>query len=210
MIVGTLVLGGEQIAEPLPITPMDTGPEVHELDGNIKASRCGTWRIFTDLPKKVLLIPSRDKRVEVFASSPLLAADLETIDSDHGPNYRTKLLQVMDGLPSDLMGVVLNESTSTHSSIALVAGSDLHLYGLYDTQRQQAHLLWTTDPQVMLELLARSPLRYLVYRFPILFQNCVFLQIETICSKWYRWTKSGQALQAFNALEQRLYSRIGA
>lgn len=200
MILGTLVLGGTQRAQLLPI-PRN---EDRGVDGGLGAVNCGLWYVESDLPKHVIHIPSRSKSIDAFTPSQHIVEALKVLDSSEGPDYRTKLLQAMDRV-DDPTSMIVNHNESTHSSLAIVAGDPLYLYGLVDTQRDQQHLLWTSDPMVFASLRQTHPLRFQVYRFPVLTNSCVFLQVETVCAKWWRWMKNGTHLRAFNALEHRLF-----
>lgn len=200
-MAGTLVLGGKQIAQRLPLFPYASS-----VSGTLGASRCGLWEIQADCASQVFHLPARDKSVEVYTKSSTLLEPLKSLDSMEGPNYRSKLRDVLSQLDHLDNATILNHNTSTHSSIALIANAGLYLYGVYDTHLDQSHLLWCTDPAVRRALSAAAPLRYLVYRFPVLVEDCLFIQIETICAKWWRWTANERPdLQAFTALERRLF-----
>jgi len=187
------VLGGTGNPPLLPFTG---------VQGNHTGSRVrGQFCISSDYEAHTVNIPSRDKQVTCWASyaGSALAARLSVLDADPGPNYRAKLLAAVEGLPN-VVAALLNTSTSTHGSIALI-GSQTSYYGLYDQQSDTSYLLWGT-PEDLRMLQVQAPLRFLVYRFPSM--PVVFLPGEAICSKWWRWTKSSTLLHAFNALEMRL------
>jgi len=193
-LTGYFVLGGTGNPPALPFTGVASG-------NHTGARARGQFVIDTDLESHTVNIPSRDKTVTSWMSQDgqLIATRLATLDAEPGPNYRTKLISLFEDLP-DLFGALVNVSTSTHGSIALV-GEQVRYYGLYDQQSDTSYLLWGAESD--LHTLQRMyPLRYLVYRFPPM--RVVFLPGEVICSKWWRWTRNASLLNAFNALEMRL------
>jgi hypothetical protein len=217
---GYVVLGGAQPPIALPLSYSD---DEHStlFEGHIGARTRGKWLVTSSLTSHCLNIPSRDKQVQLLYKAAVseakrdaqFVASMETIDSEHsGLNYRAKLNEVLKSLkatsqPDEFVGAVLNLSSSTHASIALLSYDvPIYVYGLYDQELESAYVVWSTDPEQVPSILASMPLRFLLYRFPLLTNNCMFLQIETLCAKWWRWNKNHQStLQAFNALEWRLY-----
>jgi hypothetical protein len=189
-------------------------PHFTQYEGEGVGPKRGRWKMDTDLKTNVLSIPSRDKQVQLFADeerfafAPLMA----TIDSTEGQNYRAKLRQVLQELSPRFVGVVNNISTSTHRSLAFITGeTPIYFYGLFDTKHKGAYLAWGTDPMDIQPLLLSDsdPLRYLIYRFPILMHDALFLPQERVCALWYTWIKRADysALQPFNALERRLFGQ---
>jgi hypothetical protein len=186
--------------------PLDIFHGEPPTSGNhISARGRGNWSL-SPFPELTVSIPSRDKQVEI--RSPVasqLYQRVSVLDSSPGPTYRSKLLDLL-GYMDDLVcegpriAVLNNISTSTHGSLALLG--DFVYFGLHDPQANVSYLMWTTEPGDLPMLQARYPLRYLVYRFPQI--PVVFLAGESVCSKWWRWTKSAPLLHAFNALEMRL------
>lgn len=200
MIAGSLALGGPQIPLALPLPPASLS-----VTGNIGARTRGQWAIVADMESRVLNIPARDKQVQLITNSFHIESTVSQLDSMDGSNYKAKLQQLLSDAGPGFQAVIINHNVSTHSSFGIVtAGSELYLWGLYDDQLGQAYLLWSSDMNEIVNVAASNPLRYLVYRFPVLQWDCLFIQIETICIRWWRWTKNGTTLRAFNALERRL------
>lgn len=199
---GYFVLGGGRGVLPLP-----TFTDVGEI-GNLIGSRDrGHYALDTTLFKaEPVFIPTRDKTVRFWANADYHAqmkSTLSVLDSDMiGHNYVEKL-RLANTAPEL---IIVNTTQDTHGSLALAFSRPLYVHGLMDTMLGNAYILWSTDPIRVSKVLGAHPLRFLVYRFPVTNQVCLFFQAEAICSKWFRWIKtSGSALQAFNALEHRLY-----
>jgi hypothetical protein len=192
-IKGYFVLGGTNPPQ-LPVTG---------FSGNHTGTRTrGQFVISTEHQAVTVNIPSRDKSVAMWAPEYALTAlqsRIAVLDSEPGPNYRAKLLTLLQDMPADFSAVLSNESTSTHGSLALLGS--LTYYGLHDSHTDTSYLFWGT-PEDLLYIQHTNPLRYLLYRFPQM--PGVFLPGEVICSKWWRWTRNASLLQAFNALEMRL------
>jgi len=187
-----------------------TGFDQYEGEG-IGPQR-GRWRMNADLKTTVLSIPSRDKQVQLFYSSSIesFAGSMASIDSEQGKNYREKLRSVLECLDSGFVGAVNNISLAAHRSLAILTNQcPVHFYGLYDVQQRGAYLFWTTEPLVVQRVMDQNPLRFLLYRFPVLFEDVVFLPQERICALWWTWIKRSEfsALQPFNALERRLFGQ---
>lgn len=208
MIFGYLCLGGDSEIDFSAIGPYEGQP--------IGPHR-GRWRMETGLRTTTLSIPSRDKQVQLFYSCGLdqFAAKMAGLDAEPGPNYKAKLGQVVEGLPSDFVGVVNTLSTnSTHHSLAVMTvATKIHVYGLFDTQASTAYLFWSDDPRRIHQVIDQHPLRFLLYRFPILNYDAMFMHIEILCAQWRDWMRKSNfsALLPFNALERRLFGhRVGA
>jgi hypothetical protein len=204
MLNGYLALGGAQLPAPLPCF------EASVKGNHIGSRNRGHWVFDTYFQKTVLNIPSRDKQVESFTSTDcsLFSERLSGLDSENEHlTYKGKLNLILPELSPNFIGIVNNISTSTHGSLALVCrDAGLHFYGLFDTELDYTYLMWTSEAGFLAEVLESKPLRYLVYRMPILTNNSVFLPGEIICSKWWRLTKNhSQVLYALNALERRLF-----
>ena len=170
----------------------------------------GTWVFDTDLREETINIPTRDKQVQLFFNDDggKFNTGMTLIDSSADlPNYRAKLMRLQNTLSDSFLGAINNISTSTHGSLALVTNQiPIYVYGLYDTQLGGSYLVWADSPQVVTDILCVQPLRYLIYRFPLLESSVLFLPSEAICSKWWRWFKTHRSvLHAFNALERRLF-----
>lgn len=171
------------------------------FDGNhVGSKNRGYFVSESDFACQTLNIPSRDKQVLIWYSMErLIFSDLiEKIDSEPGPNYRAKLLAILEILDPAFQGVINNASTSTHGSLALLNPEGC--YGLHDNYSSTSYFMWGSENDLRSILIA-NPLRYLVYRFPTM--PIVFLPGEIICSKWWKWSKLN-LLHAFNALEMRL------
>lgn len=195
---GYLVLGGTNIPPELPFLK----PVVAR--GNHTGSKFrGQFVLCTTAPSKVLHIPSRDKIVSVWSDGDLesFAQHVGTLDSQSGVNYRSKLASMVEALGPGFTGLINNEGTTNHGSLAIISGADLFYYGLHDTFSDVSYIMWGT-PKDLDTIRYSYPLRYLVYRFPSM--PIVFLPGEAIGSKWWRWTRANSLFQAFNALEMRL------
>jgi hypothetical protein len=151
-------------------------------------------------PREVIMLPARDKVVEVFGES-TTSAFVAGIDSLPGERYRDKLRQ----LPPSLPYLIVNLGKD-HKSFAFGGGRHcLHTLGLFDSTRKAAYLVsYTSDMAFEVKaFLDANPLRFLTYRFSPNGQF-FFVQAEAISSKWQRWSAQ-EKLLAFNALEARLY-----
>lgn len=151
-------------------------------------------------PSETVLLPARDKVVEVFGE-PATASFVASLDSLPGERYRDKLRQ----LPPRLPYLIVNLGKD-HKSFAFGGGHYcLHTLGLFDSNLKAAYLMSYTDDMsfVVRAFLQANPLRFLTYRFSPTGQF-FFVQAEAISSKWQRWSAQ-EKLLAFNALEARLY-----
>lgn len=193
------------------------GPEFvfdtfNSYEGEGVGPQRGRWKMNTDLKSTTLSIPSRDKQVQLFYSADVatFGANMATIDSADGKNYKDKLRQVLNQLSPEFVGAVNNVNMAAHRSLAILTRQpEVHFYGLYDVQQRGAYLFWTTDPLIVQQVMDQNPLRFLLYRFPVLVEDVVFLPQERICALWWTWIKRSEfsALQPFNALERRLFGQ---
>jgi hypothetical protein len=158
-------------------------------------------------------IPSRDKVIEYWTQwdRPVFEKELSDLDSWQGRGYKAKLRWMLYTRLSqypDLVALIANHNTSTHSSFALLTNDrPIYVVGLYDQQRDGSYVVWSDDPATINEITYHQPLRFLLYRFQPLVKNVLFFQPERLCSNWWRWLKQKQGpLLAFNALERQLYS----
>lgn len=206
MIAGSLSLGGKQVPAVLPVTST-----AHTLIEGRVAHRVGHWFLATDLESDVLSIPSRDKQVTLIGHMLNLRSKIEVIDSSQGENYLAKLIDsvVLDAQDPLFSGVLVNHNTSTHSSMAFATRSPIYFYGVHDQQADHSYLVWSSEEDVLNRITAHEPMRYLIYRFPVLENGYLFLPFEAVCAKWWRWSRSGTGLLAFNALERRLFGPLG-
>jgi hypothetical protein len=225
-LAGYVVLGGSQTSLSLPTID-------ETFKGGLGSTVRGRWVIESSLEGETLNIPARGKSVQLLypplsdSGQPWQDRDkvrrarfadaIAQIDSSYeGLNYRAKLNTVLETVNGNRMfgasflGAVLNLSVSTHASIALLSSvTPIYVWGLHDQQLESSYLVWSTDERHLLEMLAAEPLRFLVYRFPILKDASMFIQLETVCAKWYRWNQNHKSvLHAFNALEWRLYGGL--
>jgi len=204
MLNGYFSLGGPQLPIPLPVFK-------GTYKGNhINARNRGQWAFDTKFENKSLNIPSRDKRVTIFASSELseFGSLMEFLDSEYDhANYRGKLNLILPNLSSSFVGIVNNISNSTHGSLAVLTNdTPLYFYGLHDVELEYTYLMWTASQEFFQSVLDAKPLRYLVYRMPVLQRGAVFLPGEILCSKWWRLNKNHPStLYALNAIERRLF-----
>jgi len=202
MIQGYLCLGGGQ---------EELFPQFAYYKGEPVGPNRGRWGLNApELREQILSIPSRDKQVQLLYNNSLavFSAGLAKIDSENaGGRYRDKLKALLPSMDLDFAGVVNNKTNSSHKSLAIIVSSDVELYltGLFDTRMGCGYLVWADDPVVVSDVLAREPLRYYLYRFPVVSYDVLFFPIETLCSQWHRWIRGGNLLQAFNALERRLF-----
>lgn len=171
-----------------------------EVIGTVGSTRDkGGFCLESTLVPQTLSIPSRDKQVILWTSKDIISR-IATIDSFMGSaDYQSKL----EAMQLAVQGVILNKGQ--HSSVALLG--NFFCYGLFDTQLRSAYYFFTDDDSDLSRVLGSDPLRYLVYRFPLLKTAC-FIQSEAVCSKWWRWMKThNSVLHAFNALEHKLHGR---
>ena len=204
MLNGYFMLGGPaNVSAPLPLF------EEHYSGNHIGARARGDWVIDTDLDHAELIIPARDKRVELLASDLLdFSEEIGGIDSSYSDmTYRDKLLIIQQRLVPSFVGIVNNINVDTHGSLAVIFNEvPVYFTGLHDTQRNISYLLWSDDKSFVSRVLSADPLRYLIYRMPERTNFSIFLQSEAVCSKWWRWIKThNSVLHAFNALERRMF-----
>ena len=144
-----------------------------------------------------LNIPTRSKQVTILSPTPLpYLRDIELLDSQDGANYKNKL-----GCIQEECWLINYDDTQVASGLAVV-NSSVAWVGLYDRTLEYAYLAWATEGSDIETLLTSDPLRFLLFRFPEM--PVAFLPLRALTSKWYRWSKSGELLLAFNALERRL------
>lgn len=201
MIAGYFTIGG---GSPIELPTFESS--LHK--GNLVGSRDkGHWCLETDWDTAQLDIPSRDKSVHLWADKNLsgLEQKLAHIDSDQtGMSYLQKLQSSFPN--SEFSAFILNVNKDTHGSLALMANTPIFVHGLHDTQLKCSYLVWSDSLDRLNSIRSRDPLRFLLYRFPDLNNQIIFIQAEAVCSKWWRWMKSHQSqLHAFNALEYKLY-----
>jgi hypothetical protein len=203
MLDGYFNIGGGSPIE----LPSFTEPTSHlNLVGARDKGHCA---LHTNWNDSILDIPARDKSVKLWSASDqgreALSRSLSHIDSSQsGSSYTEKLsfIRAQDA------AFILNVNKDTHGSFALISGNrQIHIHGLYDTQLKSSYLVWSLDKDRVDAIRHSDPLRFLVYRFPVLDGGrVVFVQAEAVCSKWWRWLKSHQSqLHCFNALEYKLY-----
>jgi hypothetical protein len=192
MTRGYFILGGGNI--PLPTF---SSPLLNTV-GSTKDK--GGFSLETDLTNFSLEIPSRDKHVSIWSETDAVVDSIATIDSFLGSaDYQSKLTAL------NLRQTCIILNIAQHSSVAIVG--DFFCYGLYDSKLRTAYYLFTDDANDLSRVLSQDPMRYLIYRFPLL-QGACFIQSEAVCSKWWRWMKTHQSvLHAFNALEHKLHGR---
>lgn len=203
MILGYLCLGGGQ--------ELEFWPDCRLVGQPIGPHR-GRWKLEHTFQSTTLSIPSRDKQVQLLFSCDLsiFAPKIATIDSSEGRNYRTKLRVLLPDLGPGFVGVVNNLSADNHHSLAILTKTTpVHVYGLYDTNLKSTYLFWSDDPSRIEAVLQVYPLRFLLYRFPTLVNDVLFLPIERLCSQWWGWMRTSESgpLLPFNALERRLFGQ---
>lgn len=174
----------------------------HTDHGHVSA-----YEFITAMCMNELYLPARDKRLALALSAyaDSLLHDLTILDSSFdGLHFIQKCAKIFkDRLVS---GQVITQGQ--HGSITLVANDwPMYLTGAYDTQTNSAHLVWATE-DVSSAIRATSPGRYLIYRFPIIDRQVIFIPSMPIVSAWYSWMKKGPML-AFNALELKLFKANG-
>lgn len=200
MISGYLCLGGGQ---------EELFAAYTQYNGEPVGPHRGRWAMNTDLASTILSIPARDKQVQLLYRNSIekFSAGVACIDNeDSDLPYRKKLQRLLITLDSNFLGVVNNKTLSSHRSLALLTNSSpLTVVGLHDTQLRSAYVFWSSDPQDVQNILNEYPMRFLIYRFPSLVFDVLFFPVESICSRWYRWSNKHDVLHAFNALERRLF-----
>ncbi len=175
------------------------------------------WQQQLDLRQSTVYVPSRDKRVLVTYGShdpdfmPELSARLTTLDSDYqGLNQLSKYKRVYEHLVGDprrkpFVAVLNNEGT--HGSWGFLSHKvPLYFYGIDDGDMIQ--LLWSTE-DLAEKIRHANPIRYKLFRLPVVVNGPLFISTQAACSKWWRWSQQfpDDRLRQFNALEVMLFNR---
>jgi hypothetical protein len=170
-------------------------------------------------------LPQRNKYMQITVVrddldlSPAIAADLlrtklSDLDSRfEGSRQLFKLSQLMDEIavnPGCMGYAAVVNNTSEHATFSLLSSYvTIYLYGVYDTVNSSVRLVWTTDETFIEQVRRADPVRYVFYRFPVVYTRPLFIYTQSICSKWYQWTKVFTGVdglvKAFNALEIFLF-----
>lgn len=212
MITGSFVLQSSKPVQRLHLLDPDCDHGQH-----IPSRYNGFWWQQHDLRKHTVYVPSRDKRIHVTYGSTdsNFQAELEsflmTLDSDYeGINQLSKYKRVYDRLldrPEALPFVVALNNEGTHGSWGFLTYQvPLYFYGVDDGDMVQ--LLWSTE-DLATKIRHANPIRYKLYRMPVLVDGPMFISTQAACSKWWRWSQQfvGDRLRQFNALEVMLFNR---
>lgn len=201
---GYFILGSVQASSNLPLFSKACS------GSHVGSKSRGIWVVDSSFDSQIVNLPARDKQVQLWSNTGIFefANLISSLDSSYlGLSYKEKLNGVRSNLTTEFQGTVNNINSSTHGSLALLCNlNPIYLYGLHDTQLDSSYLMWSTNQDFVYSLMEAQPLRYLLYRFPVLENNAIFIQSEAICSKWWGWLKTHKShLHAFNALEKRLF-----
>ena len=164
-------------------------------------------------------LPHRDKYLDLHWSEDTndrtrdyLQGRIEGLDGQYeGMTQLQKYREMSQDFTSDYelhcgCSLVIN-TVSTHSAWALLnfGGAPMVLLGAYDPQLKAAYLVWSMGNDLEERLRDAYPLKYLLYRFPLVANRAVFIPTQAICAHWWRYTKTADPLFAFNALELKLF-----
>lgn len=212
MITGSFVLQSSKPVQRLHLLNSDC-----EHGQHIPSRYNGFWWLqHADLQQHTVYVPSRDKRVNITYGShdqdfrEDLEQSLMTLDSEYeGLNQLSKYKRVYDkllGVRRQPFVAVLNNE-GTHGSWGFLTYQvPLYFYGVDDGDMVQ--LLWSTE-DLAVKIRHANPIRYKLYRMPVLVDGPMFISTQAACSKWWRWSQQfvGDRLRQFNALEVMLFNR---
>jgi hypothetical protein len=121
-----------------------------------------------------------------------------------------KLQEECSGFDQRLRYMAVINNTSEHASFAILSQKTVvYVIGVYDTVNNSVRLVWTTDDTFVETVREHAPTRYTFYRFPEVYDRPLFLYTQSVCAKWYSWSRTFNGidgiLRAFNALENFLY-----
>lgn len=119
------------------------------------------------------------------------------------------MIEVSYGIGTNSYVAMIN-NVSEHASFNLLAcKTSLQIIGVYDTVNTSVRLVWTNDPDFVQNLKEEDYTRYVFYRFPDLYDRPLFIYTQSVCAKWFSWSKvftgTDGILKTFNALENFLY-----
>jgi hypothetical protein len=213
MITGTFVLQSSKPVQRLHLLGPDS-----EHGQHVPSRYNGFWWLqHAGAIQHTFYVPSRDKRIHLtcLSDEQTLPTELEsmltTLDSDYeGINQLSKYKRVYDKLlershRSPFVAVLNNEGT--HGSWGFLTHEvPLYFYGVEDENMVQ--LLWSTE-DLATRIRHANPIRYKLYRLPVLQDGPLFISTQAVCSKWWRWSQQfpEDQLRQFNALEVMLFNR---
>lgn len=167
-------------------------------------------------PAHKVFVPQRDKTLNLYLEGScdlslmeqnLLKVDYSTEEFNHVEKLNRLVLQQT---PGDYAVVINTQSTHGHISLFSnhrpIQSCLLFLPGgvLY---------LWTTEDleQMIFDIRKDYALKdTLIYRFPPIVNTVVFINVQSTCSKWYKWSKieNFEVLRRCCALEQLIFRRL--
>lgn len=213
MIFGYLVLSADRQPQPIDLSHPAS---FASYEGNhVVGKRRGQWFEATDLDRRSLYLPQRYKQVEVTATSELssICARLENLDAEmENARQLYKLNRMMEDITAPFAAAVNNSGTADKDSgsfYLLAHGVPLYVNMVIDNEDHSVRVVWSTF-DLKTDLQDRKQFRYLIYPMPTLHDRPLFINSQSACSRWWRFTntfgKSGSALlRSCNALEMYLY-----
>jgi len=155
-----------------------------------------------------------DSEADASRLSSKLCASLTDLDSRFdGARHLYKLQTLLNELSEyddEVEFLALINNTSEHASFSILShGVAVDVIGVYDVVNRSIRLVWTLDDQFIPNLKATDPTRYLFYRYPIVYDRPLFIYTQSVCAKWYSWSKAftdtDGVFKCFSALENFLF-----
>jgi hypothetical protein len=224
----TLVYGSLVLSATTPVLPFPIFEHASTLSGTHTESRTrGLYSTLVSDPSLIeatVALPQRNKymqtsvlsenEVESNRISGRLCSSLSDLDSRfEGARHLYKLQTLLNELAeydSEIEFLAIINNTSEHASFSILShGVAIDLIGVYDVVNRSVRLVWTIDDHFVTDLKAIDQTRYLFYRFPIVYDRPLFIYTQSVCAKWYSWSKTftdtDGVFKAFNALENFLF-----
>ncbi len=167
-------------------------------------------------PSHQVFVPQRDKTLNLYLEGScdldlmgqnLIQVDYSTAEFNHVEKLNHFVLQKTPGT----YAVAIN-TQSTHGHLSLFSNG-VPIYSTLVIVPGGTLYLWTTED---LETFINSVRREyqlketLIYRFPTIVNTVVFLNVQSTCSKWYKWSKieGFEILRRCCAFEQLIFRRL--
>ena len=210
MLIGSLVLSSK--GNP---TKLFCFTEETTTGNHVPGRQNGKWWMTHDMLDKEIYLPQRDKGIHVSFDETNLIDELEfrlsSLDSILAGQNQISKYNVLYRHMTDKSNrfLVVMNNVGTHGSWGFLSkGEPLYLYGIYNDNEVQ--LIWTTDNLLIDSIRSMYPLKFSIYRFPVILDMPLFISTQAISSKWWRWSSSSKTdpLLCFNALELMIFKHV--